>query len=190
MFVFALGGQPRLYPVGLPAGVVHNVRVPHRRQFTGDSLRRVSGGARTVDDDLRALVGQQAGREFPHAVGREVDRAGQVRVLIGHFDRVLSSLVFHHLTREDKARAFREVYRVLRAGGELHFADFGKPQNALMRAASLPWRLFDGRETTRDNVRGELPALLRDAGFAEVCETARHMTLFGTLSLYQARKLR
>ena len=108
----------------------------------------------------------------------------------GSFDRVLSSLVFHHLTREDKARTFREVHRVLRTGGELHFADFGKPHNALMRAASLPWRLFDGMGTTRDNVRGELPALLHDAGFAEVCETARYTTLFGTLSLYQARKLK
>jgi SAM-dependent methyltransferase len=106
----------------------------------------------------------------------------------GSFDRVLSSLVFHHLTRADKARTFREAHRVLRAGGELHFADFGKPQNALMLAASLPWRLFDGMETTRDNVHGELPALLRDAGFEEVCETARYMTLFGTLSLYQAGK--
>lgn len=106
------------------------------------------------------------------------------------FDRVLSSLVFHHLTREGKARTFFEVHRVLRAGGELHFADFGKPQNSLMLAASLPWRLFDGMKTTRDNARGDLPALLRGAGFAEVCETARYMTLFGTLTLYQARKLR
>ena len=57
-----------------------------------------------------------------------------------------------------------------------------------MYAASLPWRLFDGRATTRDNVKGELPRLLRDAGFAEVCETARYMTMFGTLSLFKTRK--
>lgn len=93
------------------------------------------------------------------------------------------------LSPHDLRRTFREVHRVLRAGGELHFADFGKPRNALMLAASLPWRLFDGMNTTRDNVRGRLPTLLHDAGFAEVCETARFMTLFGTLSLYQARKL-
>ena len=105
----------------------------------------------------------------------------------GSFDRVLSSLVFHHLTRADKARTFREVRRVLRAGGELHFADFGKPHNWLMLAASLPWRLFEGAGTTRDNVRGELPALLQEAGLAEVCETARYMTLFGTLSRATAR---
>jgi ubiquinone/menaquinone biosynthesis C-methylase UbiE len=106
----------------------------------------------------------------------------------GSFDRVLSSLMFHHLTREDKSRTFREVRRVLRAGGELHIADFGKPHNALMYAASLPWRLFEGRATTRDNVVGDLPPLLRDAGFAEVCETARYMTMFGTLSLFKTRK--
>jgi ubiquinone/menaquinone biosynthesis C-methylase UbiE len=46
------------------------------------------------------------------------------------FDRVLCSLVIHHLTRENKLRALREVMRVLKPGGELHVADFGKPHNA------------------------------------------------------------
>jgi ubiquinone/menaquinone biosynthesis C-methylase UbiE len=106
------------------------------------------------------------------------------------FDRVLSSLVFHHLTREGKRDTLEEVYRVLRAGGELHVADFGRPQNAVMRLASLPWRAFDGLKTTADNVNGLLPELFRNAGFEEVQESARYMTLFGTLSLYQARKLK
>lgn len=105
------------------------------------------------------------------------------------FDRVLSSLFFHHLTSEDKERTLHEVRRVLRAGGELHVADFGKPQNALMRVASLPWRTFDGK-TTGDNYKGRLPELFRGAGFGEVCETARYMTMFGTLSLYGARKVK
>lgn len=104
------------------------------------------------------------------------------------FDRVLSSLFFHHLTSEDKERTLQEVRRTLRSGGELHIADFGKPQNALMRIAALPWQAFDGRRTTTDNVKGRLPDMFRGAGFGEVCETARYMTLFGTLSLYSARK--
>ena len=105
------------------------------------------------------------------------------------FDRVVSSLVFHHLDREDKVATFGEVHRVLRAGGELHFADFGRPRDVLMRIASWPWQLFDGFKTTADNVNGLLPELIRSAGFVEVRELAHFMTLFGTLSLYAARKV-
>jgi hypothetical protein len=75
----------------------------------------------------------------------------------------------------------------VREGGELHVADFGKPQNALMRVAALPWQAFDGWRMTTDNVKGRLPELFRAAGFGEVCETARYMTLFRTLSLYRAK---
>jgi len=104
------------------------------------------------------------------------------------FDRVLSTLVLHHLTCVNKERALWEVLRVLRPGGELHVADWGKPQNTLMRIASLPLRIFDGLETTFENVNGLLPSMFHDAGFEEILEPAQYMTLFGTLSLYKARK--
>jgi SAM-dependent methyltransferase len=103
------------------------------------------------------------------------------------YDRIVSSLVFHHLTSDNKAKALHEAHRVLRAGGELHIADFGKPQNALMTIASLPWRVFDGKTTT-DNVKGLMPELMRHAGFVEVRESAHYMTVFGTVSLYASRK--
>ncbi|MBI4463665.1 MAG: methyltransferase domain-containing protein [Acidobacteria bacterium] len=105
------------------------------------------------------------------------------------FDRVLSSLVFHHLSTLDKRRALREVLRVLRPGGELHIADWGKPQNVLLRAAFLLIQFLDGFETTADNVRGLLPELIRAAGFHEVRVSACYFTPFGTLCLYQAQKI-
>jgi cyclopropane fatty-acyl-phospholipid synthase-like methyltransferase len=104
------------------------------------------------------------------------------------FDRVVSSLVFHHLNRDNKLATLREVHRVLRTGGELHIADFGKPHNALMRVVSLPWLLFDGFHAPSDNLKGLMPELMRSAGLVEVHESARFMTLFGTLSLYSSRK--
>lgn len=104
------------------------------------------------------------------------------------FDRVLSSLVFHHLTTEDKTAAFSEIFGLLRPGGELHVADWGRAQNAAMRVAFLTVQLLDGFRTTTDNVRGRLVPMMQSAGFLDVVETYREMTLFGTLSLYRARK--
>src|SRR5260221_805941 len=64
------------------------------------------------------------------------------------FDRVLSSLHFHHLTHEDKARTAREAKRVLQPLGELHVADWGKARNGAMRAAFLAVQLLDAFEPT------------------------------------------
>ncbi len=102
------------------------------------------------------------------------------------FERVVSSLVLHHLRDRDKLRTLQRVLAWLRPGGELHIADWGKAQNALMRVAFLSVQLLDGFQTTTENVRRGLVPVLRDAGFDSVAETHREMTLFGTLSLYRA----
>lgn len=106
----------------------------------------------------------------------------------GAFDRVLSSLMLHHLTRSEKIRTLKEMYRVLCPGGELHVADWGRPHNLLMRALAFSVRLGDSFARTADNIKGRLPTLFRDAGFEDISETARFATLFGTLSLYKACK--
>jgi ubiquinone/menaquinone biosynthesis C-methylase UbiE len=102
-----------------------------------------------------------------------------------YFDRVFSSLVFHHLTREDKIRTFMEIFRVLKPCGELHAADIGKPQNALMYFVSL---IFRSLEEASDNIKGLLPGMFCSAGLDQVEETARYMTVIGTLTLFRARK--
>jgi SAM-dependent methyltransferase len=106
----------------------------------------------------------------------------------GSFDRVLSTLFFHHLTGADKRRTAAEIARVLRPGGELHVADWGRPPDPLMRAAITSVRLFDGFEQTRDNVAGALPAIFERAGLQRATETGRFRTVFGSLSLYRSRR--
>ncbi|TXI04369.1 MAG: methyltransferase domain-containing protein [Rhizobium sp.] len=105
-----------------------------------------------------------------------------------HFDRAMSSLFFHHLTRETKSAAFAELHRVLKPGGELHIADWGRASDPLMRAAFFGIQLLDGFTTTADNVNGLLPTLMQKAGFEDVCQTERFSTIFGTMALYRARK--
>lgn len=106
----------------------------------------------------------------------------------GSFDCVLSSLLFHHLTREKKIRTLSDVMRVLRPGGELHVADWGRPQTWLMRTAFLSVQMLDGFETTADNVNGLLPELFADAGFDDVQQSTHYTTMVGTLAIYRASK--
>lgn len=104
----------------------------------------------------------------------------------GSFDRIVSSLFFHHLATAEKQAVLARVRRLLRPGGELHIADWGKAQNVAMRAAFLCVQILDGFATTDDNVTGKLPGYISDAGFFEVEETHRETTLLGTISLYRA----
>lgn len=57
-----------------------------------------------------------------------------------------------HSTRgyapSDKRRTLAEVRRVLRSGGELHVADWERPQDPLMAVAAMQIRVFDGFERT------------------------------------------
>jgi len=104
------------------------------------------------------------------------------------FDCVVSSLFFHHLTREDKLKTLREVKRILKPNGEFHIADWGLPANSLMKLPSYFIKLLDGSETTADSFNGLLPKFMADAGFDMVEETNNFNSLFGTIRLHKSRK--
>ncbi len=108
----------------------------------------------------------------------------------GSFDRVLSSLLFHHLTEEQTVQAAQEVYRVLKPAGSFFVADWGKAESLWMRLAFVGVQLLDGDgfPTTAKNVAGALPRLFAQAGFVQVRQRASYATLFGTLALFQAKK--
>jgi SAM-dependent methyltransferase len=108
----------------------------------------------------------------------------------GSFDRVLSTLFFHHLDPEPKRQTAREIARVLHQDGELHVADWGPPSDPVMAAAFLGIRLLDGFENTAENFHGELPRIFEEAGMARAEQTDRLRTVFGTLALYRAERAR
>jgi len=101
------------------------------------------------------------------------------------FDRVVSSLVIHHLTMPDKQRTFLEVLRVLRPGGELHILDFGKPYNLYTRLVAAVIRHF---EETAEQLDGRLPEMLASSGFIELDEIRHFTTVFGPLAALKAAK--
>ncbi|MDH3212425.1 MAG: class I SAM-dependent methyltransferase [Myxococcales bacterium] len=99
------------------------------------------------------------------------------------FDRVFSSLMFHHLERDAKLATLRELRRVIAPGGSLHLLDFGPPRSRLDRALA---HVFHGGDELRDNVEGKIPVFLTDAGFEGANEVGHRTTIFGGLSYWRA----
>jgi ubiquinone/menaquinone biosynthesis C-methylase UbiE len=134
-------------------------------------LERLAPGARVhgLDGDPKALglarrKRAAAGSRIPLVLGL----ADRLPYRDGSFDRVVSSLVFHHLTREEKLRALREAWRVLRPGGSLHVVDLGRPRSRLGRLLARPGRRG---ERLRPHLEGRFAELVAEAGFrgAEEC---------------------
>ncbi len=104
------------------------------------------------------------------------------------FDRVFSTLSFHHLTLERKHQTLQEIRRVLKPKGEFHLADFALPRSKTQFVLSKWIRLVDGYETTRDNLRGRLMYLMRQNGFQNVERTRYFKTIIGTIRLFRGMK--
>lgn len=106
----------------------------------------------------------------------------------GSFHKVVTSLVFHHLTEIDKLHTLRRVFRLLKRCGQFHLLDWGRPAHAAAYLGFLGVRALDGWHNTSSNAHGELPAMLSNAGFIQIEETFSCNTIFGTLRAYRAAK--
>ncbi|MGK2907944.1 MAG: class I SAM-dependent methyltransferase [Desulfuromonadales bacterium] len=104
------------------------------------------------------------------------------------FDRVLTSMFFHHLAWQDKVRTAQEIYRVLKPGAELHLADWGRSANLCMRGLFLSVQLLDGFKNTQSHVQGKLDKLFVQNGFVDVTQRQTFNTIYGTVALYSAKK--
>ena len=101
------------------------------------------------------------------------------------FDKVVSSLFFHHLEREDKGLTLREILRVLRPGGELLVADWGRA-DGFRRVMFYVVQLVDGFAGTQDNVAGRLPEFFARADYRDISVAAEIAAPLGSIALYRA----
>lgn len=114
-----------------------------------DQLEKARGKAKREGFDIEFLEGSVDELPFPDKT----------------FDAIFSTLMIHHLPREVKIGAFREMRRVLKPGGSVVIADFGPA------ASWWGWILFAPIALSmlimappRDNLLNRLPGMMSEAG--------------------------
>ncbi|GAA3267921.1 hypothetical protein GCM10020218_006520 [Dactylosporangium vinaceum] len=138
-------------------------------------VRRHPGVEATgIDPDAGSL--RRARRKAARA-GLHIDYrpayAGRLPLPDASVDRVVSSLMLHHLDDDEHRRALREVRRVLRPGGQLHVLDIAGSHAPRSRRLAA---------TGADHV---LAAML-EAGLTDAAENGRGRTRFGPVAFYRA----
>jgi ubiquinone/menaquinone biosynthesis C-methylase UbiE len=118
-----------------------------------------------------------AGIRFERGYAQQLPYAG------GEFDRVLSSMMLHHLDDQVKVGAAAEVFRVLRPGGTLHLVDVG---GGTTSHDGLAARLLMHNRHAAGNVGDAIPQLLRTAGFDCTTVATEKHRFMGRLTYYRA----
>ena len=98
------------------------------------------------------------------------------------FDRVLSSLMYHHVPPDEKPGMFREIHRVLNPGGRLELVDFAGPE----RARGFLARMLHSDHIMKDNAEAHVIALMTAAKLSNAARVGDDAFLFGSVSYYQA----
>jgi ubiquinone/menaquinone biosynthesis C-methylase UbiE len=165
----------RVLEIGCGTG---NVTVRAKRAHPGADL---TGS----DPDPLALARAQRKARGLSGIRFELAYAQELPYADGEFDRVLSSMMLHHLDEDVKVGALAEVHRVLRPGGRLHIVDIGGHTTVHHGLAA---RLIKDNPHAAGNLGDSIPRLLRTVGFecAEV-GTRRHR-LIGQLTFYRATR--
>jgi ubiquinone/menaquinone biosynthesis C-methylase UbiE len=133
-----------------------------------------------VDPDPRALARAAAKLRRAGAPARLERGFGDA---LAHadatFDRVFSSMMFHHVPRREKAGVLAEVCRVLKPDGRLELLDFAGGTHSLLA------HVLHGRSAS-ESAATRLLQMMREAGFATARLVATRATIAGAIGYYQA----
>lgn len=133
-----------------------------------------------LDPDPRALA--RAARKATRAnIAVRLERGFAQSLPFGDaaFDRVFSSMMFHHLGRDQRPAALAEVRRVLKPGGRLEFLDFAGGTHNLLA------QIVHGRALNA-SAEDRLLRRMAESGLVEARRVASRGTVMGAIAYYQA----
>jgi ubiquinone/menaquinone biosynthesis C-methylase UbiE len=150
-------------------------------------VKRAEPGADVVGTDPDPLALARAQRKARGMTGIRFERAyaQELPFADGEFDRVLSSMMLHHLDYDMKAGAAAEIHRVLRPGGVLHIVDIGGPVTA---SDGLMARRMLRSPHAAGNLGDTIPRLLTTVGFDCTEIGTRRSRFIGRLTFYRATR--
>ncbi|APD84508.1 methyltransferase [Mycobacterium intracellulare subsp. chimaera] len=130
--------------------------------FTRRIARAVGLGGTVVGIDPAQRMLDHARQHSPANCSYQRAGAEDLPFADESFDRVVSSLAFHHLPLDRRSDAMREMFRVLRPGGCLFIADIPPSSGGLLHRVAA---VFSAHAREQDSVH-QLSDLIADAGFA------------------------
>ncbi len=137
-----------------------------------------------ADPDMLKVARYKSGERKAH-VKFDVGFTNKLPYPDASFDRVMSSIMIHHLKTPDKITTANEVFRVLKPGGELHIIDFGKPHTWYGKLLGPFLHKF---EEANDNIDGKLPEFFGAPGLKTKI-TGHFWTFFGDLAFLKGKKV-
>jgi ubiquinone/menaquinone biosynthesis C-methylase UbiE len=150
-------------------------------------VKRAEPGVDVVGTDPDPLALARAERKTRGMTGIRFERAYAQALPFadGEFDRVLSSMMLHHLDDDVKAGAAAEIHRVLRPRGTLHIVDIGGPMTVHHGLAA---RWMKDNPHAAGNLGDAIPRLLTTAGFDCTEVGTRRNRFIGQLTFYRATR--
>ncbi len=104
------------------------------------------------------------------------------------FDKVVSCLVFHHLSPGHKHIVLTEIFRILKSGGKIYIADWGLERNKLKARLLDLFKYINVLKNITEQGNGMLSQYISNSGFKNVIEAGFLKTATGTLCFYEADK--
>ncbi len=150
------------------------------------TLKRVQPAASVVglDPDPAALaIARRKAERAGLSIQLDQGFADALPYPAASFERVLSSLMYHHLPSAQKEQMLREVRRVLKPGGSFHMLDFAGPDG---QRRGFVARHIHSHRALRDNDQEGVLAAMHAAGLADASATLRLPSHAGDLQFYQA----
>ena len=136
-----------------------------------------------LDPDPRALaMARRKANRASTAIQLDTGFADALPYADASFDRVMCSLMLHHLSGSEKARALREIRRVLKPGGRFHMLDFDGPAEN----AGLVTRRLHAHPQLRESAEDRVLALMTAAGLQHPRVVHRRAARFTRMSYYLA----